>query len=622
MNPYRRREAGRHRAIETGTWDLIRCLDGDSIKLLMYLWIGPQSTAYGILRVPDGYALTDLGWSPAKLAATWAALEAEDLIWREGELVVIVPFLLSNPPANANVVKGWAKALTNLPDAPLFRRLYQRACGWLTESGLAWLREKAGAAPETVSKSFGNGSATVPLTVSKLSTQGAVLRDQRAGDREQGEVQEGEGIGVPRCPPPPAPGPAPGPVSDAGRTDGQAASKGRAARMEALRTLFAGPGDLPGKIACAQKSRSKYTWAEITAEDPCAGLPGPAELASTIPDLELWDPAAAGMSAQERIALARRAEAAALDVDARITNSEGADCDYAGATVWYATSGGFLGSYQATRTSLSVTPVAAQNGQMQRDYWYSSGRYLQHLLAPEEVGRIAAQRTLRRLGARRVNTQQAPVVFDPETAAQLLGAIASALSGYALYRRASFLVDRLEQPVAAPAVTIVDDGTLPQEVGSKPYDGEGLPTRSKAIIDAGVLRSYLLDSYTARKLKRRPTGNAARGVGDPPGVAPTNFRLLPGTASPEEIIRSVQNGFYVTELIGLGINLATGDYSQGAVGLWIEKGELAYPVEEVTIAGNLGDMLQQVEAVGNDLPAHRAIASPTIKLARLTIAGE
>ena len=373
--------------------------------------------------------------------------------------------------------------------------------------------------------------------------------------------------------------------------------------------------------AVAQLVELTCRLAQVTADDPYGGLPEPSELATNIPELNLWDDAAAAMSADERIGLAKRAEGAALSVDPRLTNSEGADCDYGGATVWYAASNGFSGSYRGTRTSLSVTPVATHNGQMQRDYWYSSGRHMRHLSSPEEIGRIAAERTLRRLGGRRVKTQQAPVVYDPETAAQLLGTIASALSGYALYRKASFLVDRLGQSIAAPIVTIEDDGTISQEVGSKPYDGEGLPTRKKRVIEAGLLKSYLLDSYTARKLKLRPTGNATRGVGDSPGVAPTNFRLLPGRAAPEEIIRSVANGFYVTELIGFGINLATGDYSQGAAGLWIERGELAHPVEEVTIAGNLREMLMQVEAVGNDLPPHRGVASPTIKLARLTIAG-
>lgn len=361
--------------------------------------------------------------------------------------------------------------------------------------------------------------------------------------------------------------------------------------------------------------------AQVTAADPFAGLPDDGVARAVAPDLRLWDEDAAAMTADERIALATRVEAAALESDPRVTNSEGADCDYAGSTVLYASSRGFLGTYRGTRTSLSATPVATENGRMQRDYWYGAGRYLRHLGDPESIGRIAAERTVRRLGARRVKTQQAPVVFDPETARQLLGTIASALSGYALYRRMSFLFDRLDQPVAAPIVSIEDDGTIPEAVGSKPFDGEGLPTRKKRVVDAGVLRSYLLDSYTARKLKLRPTGNGTRGVGDPPGVAPTNFRLLPGSVSPREIIGSVDDGFYVTELIGFGINLATGDYSQGAAGIWIEKGQLAFPVEEVTIAGNLRDMLMQIEMIGNDPPLHRAISSPTIKLARLTVAG-
>jgi len=361
--------------------------------------------------------------------------------------------------------------------------------------------------------------------------------------------------------------------------------------------------------------------AKLTAEDPAAGLPESSELASAIPDLDLYDDTAAQLTADDRIGLAKRAEGAALAVDPRLTNSEGADCDYSGAEVWYASSGGFLGSYRGTRTSISVSPVASDNGQMQRDYWYTSGRHLRQLISPDEVGRIAARRTLRRLGAKPVKTQQAPVVFDPETASQLLGTIISAVSGYALYRRASFLVDHLTKSIAAPIVTVEDDGTLPREVGSKPFDGEGLPTRKKRVIDGGVLKSYLLDSYTARKLNLKPTGNATRGVGDPPGVAPTNLRLLPGEVSPEAIIRSVPSGLYVTELIGFGINLATGDYSQGAAGVWIEKGEFAFPVEEVTIAGNLREMLMQIEAIGDDLPPHRGVASPTMKIGRMTIAG-
>lgn len=361
--------------------------------------------------------------------------------------------------------------------------------------------------------------------------------------------------------------------------------------------------------------------ARLTAEDDAAGLPDPTVLAATIPDLRLWDGAAAALSVEERIAWAKRAEAAALDTDPQITNSEGADFDSATARIVYASTAGFLGQYASSRLGLSVSPIASQDGRMQTDYWYTSGRHLAHLDAPEAVGRIAAERTLRRLGARPVATQQAPVVFDPETASQLLRHLAGALSGYALYQGASFLLGRLDQPIASPCVTIVDDGQIPEEVGSRPFDGEGLPSRRTVVIERGVLRSYLLDGYTARKLGLTPTGHATRGVGDSPGAGPTNFRLLPGEASPQEIIRSVPSGLYVTQLIGFGVNLATGDYSQGAAGLWIDRGELAYPVEEITIAGNLKDMLCQIEAVGSDLPPHRAVAAPTLKLARLTIAG-
>ncbi|HBA39060.1 MAG TPA: peptidase, partial [Deltaproteobacteria bacterium] len=271
---------------------------------------------------------------------------------------------------------------------------------------------------------------------------------------------------------------------------------------------------------------------------------------------------------------------------------------------------------------LSVVPVAALNGMMQRDYWYSSQRKFSRLESPESVGRKAAARVLRRLGARKIKTREVPVVFEPEIAATLLRHLSGALSGYSLYKGASFLIGKLGDKIASELITVVDDGTIPAALGSKPFDGEGLPTGRKTVVEKGVLQSYLLDTYSGRKLGYPSTGNAARSVGEPPGVAPTNFYLSPGSYSPEKIIASVEEGFYVTELIGFGVNLVTGDYSRGAAGIWIEKGELTYPVEEVTIAGNLKEILLNIEMVGNDLEMRDRICAPTVKISRMTVAGD
>jgi PmbA protein len=361
--------------------------------------------------------------------------------------------------------------------------------------------------------------------------------------------------------------------------------------------------------------------ARVIAPDPFSGLPDPTELATAIPDLDLFDPDVERVTAEQAIAWATEAERAALDADARITNSEGGECSVSTSHVLYGSTLGFRGDYRDSGVSLSAVPVAAQNGSMQRDYWYSAQRKLARLDRPESIGRTAAHRVLRRLNARRVSTCEVPVIFDPETAGGLLRHLAAAVSGYALYKGTSFLIDKLGQRIAPEFVSIVDDGTIPSALGSKPFDGEGLKTRRTVVVDRGVLSSYLFDTYSARKRQRQSTGNAARSVGSPPHVAPTNLILQPGTTSPEEIIKSVKSGLYVTELIGFGVNPVTGDYSRGAVGQWIENGELAYAVEEITIAGNLLRMYEGIEAIGNDLELRHSIAAPTIKLARMTVAG-
>jgi PmbA protein len=359
--------------------------------------------------------------------------------------------------------------------------------------------------------------------------------------------------------------------------------------------------------------------ARCTAEDPHAGLPEPTPLVS--PDLDLYDESLHGWKMEDKIHLAVQAESAALGYDARITNSEGANLSHADRRVVYANTHGVIGSYPVGSVSFSVSPIATAGGLMQRDYWYSAKRKVKELASPEAVGRTAAQRALRRLGGRKISTCDVPVIFDPETAAELIGSISACVSGYAVYKGASFLAGKLGRSVAASSVTVLDDGVIPSALGSRPFDGEGLATRKTTVIKKGVLESYLLDSYSARKLGLRSTGNAVRSVGDVPSVSHTNFYLAPGSHSPEEIIRSVKRGLYVVEMIGFGVNHVTGDYSRGAVGLWIENGELTYPVEEITIAGNLKEILMNIEMIGNDLELRGTVASPTLKLSRMTVAG-
>jgi PmbA protein len=373
--------------------------------------------------------------------------------------------------------------------------------------------------------------------------------------------------------------------------------------------------------ALADVARDAVELARATAPDRWAGLPDPEDLCTDPPDLDLLDPGVDALDPEQALAWAREAEATALAAAPEITNSEGSEFGADAGRVAYASSAGFAGTYAGSHASLAVVPVATRDGLMQRDHWYTTHRKLSGLEPPAAVGREAARRTLRRLGARRPPTCECPVVFDPDMAASLLRHLAGAISGSALYRRMSFLVDRLGDTVASPAVTVIDDPLRPTAPASRPFDGEGVRQVRRTIVERGVLRSYLLDSYSARRLGLKTTGHAARSVGDAPTSAPTNFVLEPGPYTAEAIIGSVRHGLYVTELIGFGVNPVTGDYSRGAAGLWIENGELAYAVEELTIAGNLRDILRDVEMVGNDLTLRNAVASPTVKVARMTVAG-
>ncbi len=364
--------------------------------------------------------------------------------------------------------------------------------------------------------------------------------------------------------------------------------------------------------------------ARVTSEDPASGLPEQQLLGRHEGDLELYSADVQELSTEERIRIARRAEEAALSSDPRIKNSEGAWFEASAGGMAYSNSLGFVGSYRSSYCAVSVAPIAqngTQNGGMQRDYWYSVARRVSALEDPEAVGRKAAERALRKLGARKVPTCRVPVVFDPETARTLLGHVFEAVRGDAIYRSASFLTGKLGQRVASDAVTILDDGLRPGGFGSRPFDDEGIPASVIPVIQGGVLRNYLLNSYAARKLNLRTTGNASRSVSGPPGIGPKNFYLAAGAHAPREILRSVKSGFYVTDLFGFGVNTVNGDYSRGATGMWIENGELAFPVEEVTIAGNLQDMLMQIEMVGSDLEFRSALAAPTLRVGGLTVAG-
>ena len=367
--------------------------------------------------------------------------------------------------------------------------------------------------------------------------------------------------------------------------------------------------------------------ARVTEEDPFAGLPETGEFGAVQDDLHLYYDDVYSLGGAERIEWARRVEAAALAADPRITNSDGGSFDAATGRKALANSRGFVGSYRTSYAGVAAAPLAKDaDGKMQRDGWWSSARRLSDVESPESVGQEAARRTLRRLGARRVATQSVPIIFAPETARTLIGSVFEAASGDAIWRGASFLAGKLGETIAAPDLTIVDDNTmlLPTGVGgfgSSPFDDEGLPSQRTVVVENGVLRNYLLNTYTARKLGMRSTHNAARGLAGAPGVGCGNLYLQPGNVTKEQILGEVKAGLYVTSLMGFGTNMVTGDYSRGATGLWIENGQLTHAVEEITVAGNLAEMLRNVTAIGNDLRFRGSVASPTLRIDGMTIAG-
>jgi PmbA protein len=363
--------------------------------------------------------------------------------------------------------------------------------------------------------------------------------------------------------------------------------------------------------------------ARVTSIDPFAGMPAPEAMGALEGDLGLYYDDVYSLPPAQRIDFARRAEAAALSADPRLKKSDGGSFDAATGHKVMVNSRGFTGEYRRSYCSVSAMPIAeTEKGGMQRDYWYSSARTLAKLDSPESIGAEAARRTLRRLNGRRVATQSVPIVFAPEIARSLIGSIFEAANGDSIYRGASFWAGQLGQQVASENVTVIDDGTLPGLFGTSPFDGEGLPTRRTVIIEKGILRNYLLNTYTARKLNMQSTGNASRGLAGTPGIGGGNLFMEAGSVSPQALLAEVKAGLYVTELMGHGVNMVTGDYSRGAAGLWIENGELTYAVEEITIAGNLKEMLHHITAIGNDLEFRGSVTAPTLRVDGMTIAGE
>lgn len=369
--------------------------------------------------------------------------------------------------------------------------------------------------------------------------------------------------------------------------------------------------------ALAQTVRAAYDIARFTAEDPAAGLPDAQDLATAAEvaqDLDLFHPWA--LDAETAAELARRAEEAALSVDSRITNSEGGSVSAQQSHFWAGNSRGFSGGYASSRHSLSVSPIAGKGGDMQRDYWYTSMRDALEMASPEAVGRYAAERALSRLKSRKVKTCEVPVLFESTVAAGLLGAFVQATSGGALYRKASFLQDSLGQAIWPEHIDISEDPHQRRGKGSAPFDDEGVRTKPRQVVSAGVVQGYFLSSYSARKLGLKTTGHAGGSQ---------NLRLTSRLTRPgdhlEQMLRKLHRGLFVTELMGQGVNYVTGDYSRGAAGFWVENGRIAFPVHEITVASNLRDMLKGIVAVGADTYNMGAKTIGSVLVDKMKLAG-
>lgn len=357
--------------------------------------------------------------------------------------------------------------------------------------------------------------------------------------------------------------------------------------------------------------------AKVAPPDPYCGLAEAGLIAKSFPELDLDD--GSDISADTLSERAKEAEDAALAIQG-VTNSSGAGASFGRGSVYLATSAGFAGSYQGTTHSVSASVLAGEGTGMERDYDFSSARHLSDLEAAAEIGRRAGEKTVRRLGARKVKSQAVPIVYDPRVSNSLLGHFAGAISGSAVARGTSFLQNKMGAEVFAKGITIIDDPLRPRGMRSKPFDGEGVATTRQALVEDGRLNTWLLDISTARQLGLQTTGHASRGTGAPPSPGPTNLYMEAGTLSPEELIADIDEGLYVTEMIGMGVNGVTGDYSRGASGFWIEKGKLTFPVSEITVAGNLKDMFAHLTPA-SDLDFRYGANAPTLRIEGMTVAG-
>ncbi len=357
--------------------------------------------------------------------------------------------------------------------------------------------------------------------------------------------------------------------------------------------------------------------AKSVPEDQYCGLADPDQLATDHPDLDIFDPDEP--APETLIERARACEDAARAVTG-VTNSEGAEASWSMSRVSLAASNGFSGSYAGSRHSLGVSVLAGEGLGMERDYDFTSTVFSADLEDPETVGRRAGERAVRRLGPKKAKTAKVPVVFDPRVAGGLIGHLAGAINGRTVARGTSFLKDKMGEQVFARGLNIVDDPHRARGLRSKPFDGEGLENTRRCVVEDGVLKSWLLDLRSARQLGLASTGNASRGTSSPPGPSATNLYLEAGAESPEALIGEIDAGFYITEMMGMGINGITGDYSRGASGFWIEKGALAYPVSEVTVAGNLKDMFLALTPA-DDLEFRYGINAPTLRVDGMTVAG-
>jgi PmbA protein len=368
-------------------------------------------------------------------------------------------------------------------------------------------------------------------------------------------------------------------------------------------------------------ARETVELAALAEPDELADLPRGDEMARDVPDLDLWDDAVLGLDVAEGIRRARLAESAARKADARVTNSDGAIFARGVGASAFATSAGFSGSNRGTHVSLSVEPICddAEGKKRNGAYWTAS-RFGAALLAPEAVGLEATRRTVAKVGSRKIATGEAPVVFSPEAGRGLLGQLAGVMSGGAVWRRSTYLAEREGTPIASPLVEVIDDPLVHRGPGSRPYDGEGLASRPNVLVSGGVLRTFLCDVYAARKLGRRSTGSASRGIGGSPHVSVSNLIFRPGK-TPAAELEKLDRGLYVTDLMGFGFNAVTGDYSQGAAGFWLDGGGRAYPVSEITVSASFDDLWKSIDAVGDDLDTRSSVQCPSFRVSRMVIAG-